>query len=129
MSGVAPIRLQGRNATADRARLGQLFSESPTALHTRSRSLNAPDLPTDGNGAPAADFVIRTGAILPVDQAATWRPLSERAVGLLAEALNNSPLQARLVRWCTDMGITGYTPFGRSGYPAPGALGPAADRQ
>lgn len=116
VGGTAPIRLQGRNATADRARLRQLFSESPTSLRSPSRRINAPDVPTDNNGAPAADFVIRTGAIVPVDDAATWRPLSERAVGVLADSLSNSPLQRRLIRWCTDMGIGGCTPFQRAGF-------------
>ena len=116
IGGAAPIRLQGRNATADRARLGQLFTESPISMQSHSRRINAPDLPTDNNGAPAADFVIRTGAIVPVDDTATWRPLSERAVGALAESLSSSPLRGRLLRWCTDMGINGFTPFRRSGF-------------
>jgi Putative DNA-binding domain len=116
VSGAAPVRLQGRNATADRARLGQLFGESATPMRSASRRLNPPSLPTDADGTPTADFVVRTGAVVPVDEAATWRPLSERAVSLLAEALNGSPLQTRMLRWCTEMGINGFTPFKRSGY-------------
>jgi Putative DNA-binding domain len=116
IGGAAPIRLEGRNATADRARLGQLFSEPPSMLHAPGRRLNAPNLPPNTDGSPAADFVLRTGALVPVDETAIWRPLSERAVGSLAEALNGSPLQARLLRWCTDMRIEGFTPFRRSGY-------------
>lgn len=116
IGGAAPVRLEGRNATADRARLRQLFSEAPTTLQARSRWLNAPDLPSDANGAPTADFVIRTGLTVPVDDAATWRPLSERGVGQLADSLNKSPLQPRLVHWATGMAIEGYTPFHRSGF-------------
>jgi Schlafen, AlbA_2 len=116
LSGAAPIRLQGRNATADRARLAQLFSESPVPLRSAGRRLNPPDLATAADGSPAADFVIRTGLLIAVDDAATWRPLSERAVGLLADALNRSPLQPALLHWCTEMGISGCTPFHRSGF-------------
>jgi hypothetical protein len=116
MSGAAPIRLQGRNATADRTRLAQLFSESPVPLRSAGRRLNPPDLPRAADGSPAADFVIRAGVLVPVDDAATWRPLSERSVGLLADALNSSPLQPALLHWCTEMGISGCTPFRRSGF-------------
>jgi len=116
IGGAAPIRLQGRNATADRARLAQLFSESPVSLRSAGRRLNPPEMPTAADGSPAADFVIRTGLLIPVDEAATWRPLSERAVGQLADALNGSPLQAGLLKWCTEMAISGYNPFRRSGF-------------
>jgi len=116
INGAAPIRLHGRNATADRARLASLFSQSPVALNSGGRRLNPPELPTAADGSPAADFVIRTGLLVPVDDAATWRPLSERAVCLLAEALNGSPLQPTLLRWCTSMAIDGFTPFRRAGF-------------
>jgi Putative DNA-binding domain len=116
IGGAAPIRLLGRNATADCARLAQLFGETPLQLRSAGRRLNPPDLPTAADGSPAADFVIRTGLLVPVVVAATWRPLSERGVGLLADALNSSPLQPMLVHWCTGLGIGGFTPFGRSGF-------------
>jgi len=116
IDGTAPIRLPGRNATADRARLALLFSESPLPPRGAGRRLPAPDLPTTSEGAPAADFIIRTGLLIPVDEAATWRPLSERAVEALASSLGSSPLQPALLRWCTDMAIGGFNPFRRSGY-------------
>jgi hypothetical protein len=116
ISGAAPVRLQGRNATADRSRLAQLFSEIPSPLRGGGRRLNPPDLPAGADGAPSADFVIRTGLLIPAGDAATWRPLSERAVGTLADALNNSPLQQALMSWCTQMGIDGFDPFHRSGF-------------
>jgi hypothetical protein len=78
IDGAAPIRLQGRNATADRARLAQLFSESPRLTRSAGRRLPAPDLPSTPEGEPSADFIIRAGMLIPVDDAATWRPLSER---------------------------------------------------
>jgi hypothetical protein len=114
--GAAPIRLQGRNATADRSRLAQLFSESPRLTRSAGRRLLAPDLPSTSEGEPSADFIIRAGMLIPVDDAATWRPLSERAVEALASSLNSSPLQTCLLRWCTDMGIDGFSPFHLSGF-------------
>jgi Putative DNA-binding domain len=116
ISGAAPVRLQGRNATADRSRLAQLFSETSALLQGGGRRLNPPDLPAAADGTPSADFVIRTGLLIPAGDTATWRPLSERAVGTLADALNNSPLQQVLMGWCTHMGIGGFDPFHRSGF-------------
>jgi hypothetical protein len=110
LDGAAPIRLQGRNATADRSRLAQLFSDSPLPPRGTGRRLSPPDLPTTSEGTPAADFIIRTGLLIPVDDAATWRPLSERAVEALASSLNSSPLQPALLRWCTDMAIEDAVP-------------------
>jgi hypothetical protein len=116
ISGAAPIRLQGRNATADRIRLAHLFSESSLAPRGAGRRLNPPDLPATEDGRPSADFVVRTGLLIPVDDAAAWRPLSERAVGALADALSNSPLQQVLMSWCTHMGIEDFKSFHRSGF-------------
>ncbi len=116
IGGTAPIRLQGRNATADRGRLAQLFRESPAVPRPAGRRLPAPDLPAQADGSPTADLIIRTGLIIPVDEAATWRPLSDRTVSHLAEALNNSPIQKILLKWTLDMGISGCNPFHRSGF-------------
>lgn len=116
IDGAAPIRLQGRNATADRARLGQLFTEPAPALRGTGRRLPVPELPATSDGTPAADFILRSGLLAPLDDAAAWRPLSERAVEDLADALNNSPLQRILLGWCGDMRIGGFDPFRRSGY-------------
>ena len=38
ISGAAPVRLQGRNATADRSRLAQLFSEPCAAPGRRTQA-------------------------------------------------------------------------------------------
>lgn len=116
IDGAAPIRLQGRNATADRTRLGQLFSAAAPSLRGTVRRLPVPELPTTPEGIPAADFIIRTGLLVPVDDTAAWRPLSERAVEALANSLNSSPLHRVLLGWCGHMGIDGFTPFRRSGY-------------
>jgi hypothetical protein len=116
ISGAAPIRLHGRNATADRARLAQLFGESPVPLRGAGRRLPPPELPATRDGSSSADFIVRSGLRIPVDEAASWRPLSDRAVDALASALSNSPLHKVLLHWCTDMGLRGFTPFHRSGF-------------
>jgi hypothetical protein len=116
IDGAAPIRLQGRNATADRARLAQMFSESTPSLRSAGRRLPVPEVPATPDGTPAADFIIRTGLLVPVDDIAAWRPLSERTVEALANSLNSSPVHGVLLGWCGHMGIDGFTPFRRSGY-------------
>ena len=116
IDGHAPIRLQGRNARADRGRLAQLFSETSAPGQAMRRLVTAPDLPTNQDGSPAADFVIRGGLVLPVGEVATWRPLSERSVGLLAAALNTSPFSDVLGWWTGNLGISGINPFRRSGF-------------
>jgi hypothetical protein len=116
IGGAAPVRLQGRNATADRSRLAQLFSEFPVSLGPGAHRLSPPDLPDGPDGTPSADFVIRTGLLTPTGDMAAWRPLSERAVGVLSGALHHSPLQRALMSWCTHMGLDGFDPFRRSGF-------------
>lgn len=116
IDGVAPVRLQGRNAKADRSRLAQLFSEPSAPARAVGRLVSAPEMPTGPDGSPAADFIMRSGIILPIGEAATWRPLSERGVALLAAALNTSPLNQVLQGWCGQLGIGGLNPFRRSGF-------------
>ncbi|MFE3775763.1 hypothetical protein [Streptomyces sp. NPDC059122] len=65
---------------------------------------------------PSADFLMRTGTFVPVDAAATWRPLPERGVQAFADALNNSPVHHALFRWCASIGDGGMNPFHRSGF-------------
>ncbi|WP_371476350.1 helix-turn-helix domain-containing protein [Kitasatospora sp. NBC_00315] len=89
----APIRLSGQNSTADRARLLQLVREEPAGgAHALGQHLMNPRLDTDTEGNATEDFVLRTGVNLPMGEAGTWRPLSERSVTALANALNGSPL-------------------------------------
>jgi hypothetical protein len=116
IDGHAPIRLQGRNAKADRSRLAQLFSEPSAPPQQTGRLVMAPEFPTGNDGSPAADFVIRSGLVLPVGEVAAWRPLSDRGVGLLADALNGSPLNGVLLWWCGNLAISGCNPFHRSGF-------------
>ncbi|MGW0545337.1 AlbA family DNA-binding domain-containing protein [Streptomyces griseoincarnatus] len=87
----APIRLSGRNATADRNRLLQLAREEPSARVLPMRqNVMSPNLERDNEGKATADFILRTGVNLPMGQAGAWRPLSERTVDALAQALNDS---------------------------------------
>ncbi len=93
----APIRLSGRNATADRARLLQLVREEPSAtVLPMGQHILSPNLERDNEGKATADFILRTGINLPMGEAGAWRPLSERAVASLARALDDSALPAAL---------------------------------
>ena len=116
VQGAAPIRLHGRNALADRAGLARLINEAAPQAVAAGLRLPPADLPMDDQGKPSADFLMRTGMFVPVDAAATWRPLSERSVQAFADALNNSPLHRALFRWCASIGEGGMNPFHRSGF-------------
>lgn len=115
MNGAAPIRLQGRNATADRGRLEALFAERRAQGDQIRRVLPQPQLPIKRDGSPDADFVIRSGFWLPASESASWRPLSERGVDQLAEALNEGPLGQALRDWASLFGARGTNPFHRRG--------------
>ncbi|MFJ3861649.1 helix-turn-helix domain-containing protein [Streptomyces sp. NPDC090085] len=93
----APIRLSGQNSTADRDRLLRLAREEPSAnVLPMGQGLMASHLNSDNEGKPTDDFVLRTGINLPMGEAAAWRPLSERSVDALAQALNGSALPGAL---------------------------------
>lgn len=115
VNGAAPVRLHGRNATADRGRLVALFAERLAQDDRIRRVLPQPQLPTKRDGSPDADFVIRSGFWLPVSESAAWRPLPERAVEQLAEALNASSLGQALRDWASQFGARGSNPFHRRG--------------
>ncbi|MFC8278130.1 helix-turn-helix domain-containing protein [Streptomyces sp. NPDC057271] len=116
IQGAAPIRLHGRNSVADRAGLARLINEAAPQAVAAGLRLPPADLPMDDQGKPSADFLVRTGMFVPVDAAATWRPLSERGVHAFADALNNSPVHHALFRWCASIGEGGMNPFHRSGF-------------
>ncbi|WP_331756508.1 ATP-binding protein [Streptomyces microflavus] len=93
----APIRLSGQNSTADRDRLLKLAREDPPArVLPMGQSVMAPRLGQDIDGKPTEDFILRTGINLPMGEAGAWRPLSERSVSALAQALNGSSLRGAL---------------------------------
>jgi hypothetical protein len=113
LRGAAPVRLQGRNAVADRGRLARIFQEisSPVGRMRRvERLTGAPPGTQD-----AYDFALRSGIIVPVADAAAWRPLSDRGIDALAKALDASPIGPVLLRWCGRLGISGANPFHRLG--------------
>ncbi|MEE4597421.1 ATP-binding protein [Streptomyces sp. DSM 41524] len=88
----APIRLSGQNSTADRDRLLKLArEETSAAMLPMGQNVMAPRLTQDSEGKATEDFIFRTGINLPMGDAGAWRPLSERSVLALAQALNDSP--------------------------------------
>jgi hypothetical protein len=112
----APIRLSGQNSTADRDRLLKLAREEPSAgVVPMGQNVMSPNLDRDAEGNPTADFILRTGINLPMGAAGAWRPLSERSVAALAQALNNSAFPAAL----ETLGHSSYsssTGFRQHGY-------------
>lgn len=114
LDGAAPIRLNGRNATADRMRLAQLFSEVPQRA-TWAAPLPVPQL-ASAHSRMDALFILRSGLRSPVGPAAAWQPLSERAVRHLGDALEESQLTQTLRGWSRDVGMTEASrPFHRRG--------------
>ncbi|MFJ3090101.1 ATP-binding protein [Streptomyces sp. NPDC086838] len=112
----APIRLSGQNSTADRDRFLKLAREEPSAgVLPTGQNVMSPNLDRDNEGNPVADFILRTGINLPMGEAGAWRPLSERSVAALAQALNNSAFPAAL----NTLGHSSYsssTGFRQHGY-------------
>lgn len=114
VDGSAPIRLHGKTAKANRSSLAQLFREGGEI-----RGNQRPGLPrlqlNEGLGGIHADFGVRSGLVVRVGEAASWRPLPERGIDALIQALNNSPLSALGLKTAGDMGGEGLNPFKRSG--------------
>ncbi|CAM5325021.1 AlbA family DNA-binding domain-containing protein [Streptomyces griseus] len=113
----APIRLSGRNATADRTRLLQLAREEPFAtVLPMGQNVMSPNLGQDIEGKATADFILRTGINIPMGEAGAWRPLSEKTVAALAQALDGSAFPAAL----DNLGngaidyTTGFRPLGHN---------------
>ena len=115
LDGAAPIRLHGRNATADRVRLAQLFAESSAPTTTTPWTVQAPHLDSNPDGGSTTDFVLRSGLMLPMGEAMIWRPMSDSGVDDFASVLNESPLVARLIKWLGDFGIESLNSFHREG--------------
>lgn len=114
LEGTAPIRLNGRNATADRTRLAQLFSEMPQQA-SWAAPLPAPQL-LSAHSRMDALFILRSGLRCPVGPAAAWRPLSERAARDLGNALEASRITQSLGGWSRDAGMSAARyPFHRRG--------------
>jgi hypothetical protein len=118
MGGAAPVRDHGRTAkAADRARLAQLFRESEQNNIGVRRTLPALELAPDGaNSGQGPDFGLRSGLIIPISETASWRPLSERAVKRLTDALNHSAVSSALTEVSKDLGGDDFGPFGLHGF-------------
>lgn len=111
LDGRAPVRLQGRNATADRARLAELFTQTPAGQGGSAWRIMSPQLPRRDDGSDAVDFAVNSGLVVPLGERATHRPISDRSASTLADALNNSPLARRLLKWADNLGRGGLNPF------------------
>jgi hypothetical protein len=95
----APIRMPGSTRQATRDELSALFAEQRLAQPTAAGwDLRAPDIPLATDGTPdfTVDFALRSGLIVAAGPAAWGRPISDRAVGDLATALNRSALTEEL---------------------------------
>jgi len=115
LNSSAPIRLQGRNAMADRNRLAQLFGEVANGENYSRRSLTKPELPTGRNGDRQGDFIMRTGIWVPVSESASWRPISEQGIEEFIRALEHSPLRRMLSGWIRPFKGKGINPFQQEG--------------
>ena len=110
IKGRGTVRRHGRNAVADRTRLAQLFGESPASADLTTRAtIQVPLLQRNTDTAITPDFIVRTGPALPVSDAATWRPLSDRGVDLLIAAVDGSAITTELLQWCDTLGYTTST--------------------
>ena len=91
----APIRMPGSTRPATPDELRALFAEQRAAQPTEALwNLEAPRIPHAGDGTDdsTVDFALRSGLIVPAGPAGWGRPISERALGELAGALNRSAL-------------------------------------
>ncbi|MHB1939597.1 MAG: AlbA family DNA-binding domain-containing protein [Candidatus Dormibacteria bacterium] len=116
IDGKAFIRLTGRNAPADRGQLARLFAEPNPETKWTTAILPPPQLPTGSDGAVSVDFIIRTGLIVPLGEAAVRRPLSERGIELLIAALKRSALRSVLFPWVRQFHDGSLQDFRRLGF-------------
>lgn len=119
LDGAAPVRHHNTTQPAGRQRLAALFAEASAAQPASLWTIPAPQLPDTPAGRPdeTVDMVIRSGLLIGMDPRARWRPLRERHVDSLAEALNHSPLPGALVGLVSSgHSGCGIHRFGRHGY-------------
>ena len=115
IEGHAPIRLQGRNAKADRPHLASLFATSNAPSLLTRNSVRVANIPTDVDGTPQADYVIESELDVPVEGVAAWRSISERTADAFIDAMNTSELAQTLIQKSSAFGCDGYNPFERRG--------------
>jgi hypothetical protein len=115
-----PVRIPGGTRQATRAEIAALYAEQPSAATVQGGpwEFDAPQLPHGGIDEPAgvADMVLKTGVRVRPGPACPGRPLSERAVGELAAALDKSPL-AKTLFDLTGLMEGGLYNFHRRGQP------------
>ncbi|MFG2918102.1 helix-turn-helix domain-containing protein [Kitasatospora sp. NPDC048298] len=116
VDGIAYVRHQNTTHPADWRRLGELFAEQ-TAAPEAVWNLQAPQIPHQPSGGAdqTVDFVLRSGLRLPVATAAVWRPLSERVITALADALDGSRLAAVMASMASASSTDGIGGFYRAG--------------
>lgn len=112
MNGKVFVRFHDRNDRADQVRIRQLFSEHSGVTLAQNSYIQAPLLQQES---PEIDICIRTGMTFPIDATCAGRPLSESSVKALIEALNQSALNQLLVKWTSDLDISGINPFRKDG--------------
>lgn len=115
LDSAAPIRLHGRNATADRDRLARLFAEPSAPTTSTPWTVQAPHLDSNPHGNHPTDFVLRSGLVLSMSETTIWRPMSDKAIDAFASVLDRSPLTALLLKWLGDFGIDNLNSFHREG--------------
>ncbi len=115
IDGRAPVRLHGRNAVADRARLRQLFDETRSPVRPDG-GIPAPDLANGGPGQPRTAVLLRSGLRVPMGEAMRWRALSEQATATLAGILDASPLSDAVTTWCADLDLPTPNGFRLAGH-------------
>ncbi len=113
---VAPIRLHGRNATADRSRLAELFTEVVSGSTNTVAFTPMLHLTQRADGSPEEDFAVQCSLMMATGRSASWSPLSENGVDVLAAALNGSALGALMIGWTSRLNLGGFIPFQREGF-------------
>jgi len=114
-----PVRIPGGTRQATRAEMAALFADQPmTAIQPGNWDFDAPQIPSgkDGLPDPQIDMMLKTGLRVPPGPACPGRPLSERAIGELAAALDKSPL-AEILFTLTGLWDAGLYPAHRRGRP------------
>lgn len=120
VGGIAYVRHQNTTHPADWQRLADLFSAGTAAQQGDPVwDIRRPDLPVarEGGGSdPKVDIIMRSGLNVAIAREAKWRPLSERNVAALAQALDRSPFSRALTHIALPTGEGGIDGYRRLGF-------------
>ncbi|MFB4304379.1 helix-turn-helix domain-containing protein [Actinomadura sp. NTSP31] len=118
VDGAAPVRHHNTTHPANWQQLAALFAESDALVQADPWIIRAPGLPRDESGVldEEVDLVARCGLNIAIDPRAAWRPLGERDIDQLAEALNRSNLPGQLAGLVSGDGGCGSRRFHRRGH-------------